>query len=183
MIAFLVILIPAVLVLLAIYLFRIKTGTGMYHSVQLKTINAIECLLPQTQCGKCHYPGCRPYAEAIATGNADINLCTPGGEATVHELAMLLGTDSKPMATGHKVEDLAKVALIDEDLCIGCVKCINACPVDAIMGASKLMHTVIKTYCTGCELCIAPCPVDCISMVPIRVKTKAWVWSKPDSVS
>ena len=157
-------------------------NTTSKKDIKLQTVEAIESLLPQTQCGKCQYPGCHPYAEAIANGHADINLCTPGGELTVHKLARLLGTGFKPMAVGHQQDNPVTIAVIDEDLCIGCVKCIKACPVDAIMGAPKRMHTVIKKYCTGCELCIAPCPVDCISMVPIRVKTKEWVWSKPASI-
>lgn len=143
-------------------------------------INEIDSLLPQTQCGKCDYPGCRPYAEAVATGRAEINQCPPGGELTMLAMARLLGREPLPLPE-HKLQTgPARVALIDEDLCIGCVKCIKACPVDAIIGAPKQMHTVIKQNCTGCELCVAPCPVDCISMEPVRVKTKEWVWSKPD---
>ena len=180
MTGFLIIILLAVSVLLVTHWLTICNKTDYQQDIQLQTIDAIDKLLPQTQCGKCNYPGCHPYAEAIAKGNADINLCTPGGEATVHEIARLLGTSAKPMAPGHNEENTARVALIDEELCIGCVKCIRACPVDAIMGAPKLMHTVIKKYCTGCELCISPCPVDCISMVPARVRTREWVWSKPD---
>lgn len=158
----------------------VEAPTG---EMELDSISAIERLLPQTQCGKCHYNGCRPYAEAIASGDADINRCPPGGETTVQAIAGLLGREPKPLAPDVQDELPPLVALIDENLCIGCVKCIRACPVDAIMGAPKRMHTVIKKYCTGCELCIAPCPVDCISMVPVRIKTKEWVWSKPDPVN
>jgi electron transport complex protein RnfB len=143
-------------------------------------VNEIESLLPQTQCGQCGYPGCRPYAEAVARGDAGINRCPPGGELTMQAIAVLLGRNPLPLPEGTSAAEPARVAVIDEELCIGCVKCINACPVDAIIGAPKLMHTIIRQNCTGCELCVAPCPVDCISMVPVRVKTKQWVWSKPD---
>jgi len=152
-----------------------------YNSLNVQTIDAIENLLPQTQCGKCHYPGCRPYAEAIVLGKADINQCPPGGEYSIRAIANLLGKDSKSLSNDIENEVNQCVALIDEDSCIGCVKCIKACPVDAIIGAPKFMHTVIKKHCTGCELCIPSCPVDCISMVPLRIKTREWVWSKPNS--
>jgi Na+-translocating ferredoxin:NAD+ oxidoreductase subunit B len=135
--------------------------------------DAIDALLPQTQCGKCGYPGCRPYAEAIAGGRADINQCPPGGEDGVRELAALLGIPAKPLDPAFGVEEPLAVAVIDEKICIGCKLCIQACPVDAIVGAAKLMHTVIAAECTGCELCLAPCPVDCIEMVPTgRVPTR-----------
>jgi electron transport complex protein RnfB len=129
----------------------------------------IDALLPQTQCTKCGYAGCRPYAEAIAAGEADIDQCPPGGEAGVARLASLLGRTAKPLNTAYGSARPPQVAVIDEDLCIGCVKCIHACPVDAIAGASKFLHTVIAAWCTGCELCIPPCPVDCISLVPVEV--------------
>jgi electron transport complex protein RnfB len=125
----------------------------------------IDRLLPQTQCGQCGYPGCRPYAEAIARGDADIDQCPPGGEAGIRALADLLGREPRPLDTSHGVTKSAAVALIDEATCIGCTKCIQACPVDAILGTSKRMHTVIAELCTGCELCLPPCPVDCIAMV------------------
>ena len=127
----------------------------------------IDRLLPQTQCGQCGYPGCKPYAIAIARGEADINQCPPGGEAGVQALALLLGRPAKPLNPAHGSEKPKLVALIREPECIGCTKCIQACPVDAIIGASKLMHVVIADLCTGCELCIAPCPVDCIDMVGV----------------
>ena len=125
----------------------------------------IDALLPQTQCGQCDYPGCRPYAEAIARGEADINQCPPGGEAGIHALAALLGREPKPLSAAHGIEKPPQVARIREDECIGCFKCIAACPVDAIIGAPKYLHVVVEDLCTGCELCIAPCPVDCIDLV------------------
>ena len=126
----------------------------------------IDALLPQTQCTRCGYPTCRDYAIAIANGDADINQCPPGGADGVAALAALLGRDGKPLDPRYGVEAPPVVAFIDEDICIGCTKCIQACPVDAIVGAAKRMHTVIADECTGCELCIPPCPVDCISLAP-----------------
>lgn len=126
----------------------------------------INRLLPQTQCGQCGYAGCKPYAAAIAAGQADINQCPPGGEAGVRDLAALLGRDAKPINPDNGVEKPPLLALIVEEDCIGCTKCIQACPVDAIIGGPKLMHTVIAELCTGCELCLPPCPVDCIVLVP-----------------
>ena len=128
----------------------------------------LDALLPQTQCTKCGYPGCRPYAEAMAAGEADINQCPPGGEPTIAHLARTLGREVKPLNTANGEYRAPQVAVIDEAICIGCTKCIAACPVDAIVGASKLMHTVIASWCTGCELCIPPCPVDCIALVKIE---------------
>ncbi len=142
--------------------------------------NRINALLPQTQCGKCNYTGCQPYAEAISRGEADINLCPPGGDETIKHISSLLGRDYKPMDSEY-AQQQSYVALIDEQLCIGCVKCIKACPVDAIIGAAKQMHTVINKACTACELCISPCPVDCIQMVPVNVEIKKWVWTKPQA--
>ncbi|WP_349431849.1 electron transport complex subunit RsxB [Methylomarinum sp. Ch1-1] len=124
----------------------------------------IDALLPQTQCTKCGYAGCRPYAEAISTGAADINQCPPGGEAGIRKLAELLSVKPKPLNPDYGSEQPRKVAFIIEQDCIGCTKCLPPCPVDAILGANKHMHTVIETECTGCELCIAPCPVNCIIM-------------------
>lgn len=126
-------------------------------------INQINDLLPQTQCAQCGYPGCRPYAQAIVSDDAAINLCPPGGDETVQRLADLLGRDPEPLAEAPAINS---VALIEESLCIGCTHCRDACPVDAITGAHQFMHTVISAECTGCELCVPPCPVDCISMVP-----------------
>ncbi|MFZ1622213.1 RnfABCDGE type electron transport complex subunit B [Dokdonella sp.] len=125
----------------------------------------IDALLPQTQCTRCGYPACRPYAEAMARDEVDINRCAPGGQAGVDALAALLGRTSKLLDPLFGLEAPATVALIDEEVCIGCTKCIQACPVDAIVGANKHMHTVIAAECTGCGLCIPPCPVDCIAML------------------
>jgi electron transport complex protein RnfB len=127
----------------------------------------IDALLPQTQCTQCGYAGCRPYAEAVAKGEADIDQCPPGGDEGVAKLAALLQRAAKPLDPAHGAYRPPQVARIDEALCIGCVKCIDACPVDAIVGASKQMHTVIAAWCTGCELCIPPCPVDCIRLEPV----------------
>jgi electron transport complex protein RnfB len=129
------------------------------------TAAAIDALLPQTQCRKCGYEGCRPYAEAIAAGMAEIDRCPPGGEAGIRDLARLLGVAPKPLDPSYGAEGPRTVAIVDEPHCIGCTLCIQACPVDAIVGAAKLMHTVIAAQCTGCELCLPPCPVDCIAMV------------------
>jgi len=127
----------------------------------------IDALLPQTQCTQCGYDGCRPYAEAIARGEAGIDQCPPGGDEGVVRLAALLGRPPSPLNPEFGEYRPPQVAIIDEDTCIGCTKCIQACPVDAIAGASKLMHTVIASWCTGCELCIPPCPVDCIALAPV----------------
>lgn len=135
---------------------------------QAELTEAIERLLPQTQCGQCGYAGCKPYAQALARDEADINQCPPGGEAGVRALARLLDRSPKPLNPANGMEKPVVVALIREVECIGCTKCIQACPVDAIVGASKRMHTVLADLCTGCELCIPPCPVDCIDLVPPR---------------
>jgi Na+-translocating ferredoxin:NAD+ oxidoreductase subunit B len=127
----------------------------------------IDALLPQTQCAKCGYAGCRPYAEAIAEGRADIDQCPPGGAAGIRRLAALLGRAEKPLNPAHGIEQPRAAALIDESRCIGCTLCIQACPVDAIAGAARRMHTVLTAWCTGCELCVPPCPVDCIDMLPL----------------
>jgi electron transport complex protein RnfB len=142
-------------------------------------IEKIDSILPQTQCGQCGYPGCKPYATAIANGEADINQCPPGGDDGIHKLADLLGVDYKPLNEEHGVPKPKSVAIIDEKTCIGCTLCIQACPVDAILGSAKHMHTIIEKECTGCELCLPPCPVDCIDMVPIKETTENWKWKYP----
>jgi Na+-translocating ferredoxin:NAD+ oxidoreductase subunit B len=131
-------------------------------------VDAIDALLPQTQCGQCGYAACRPYAEAIATGRADINQCPPGGEAGIRKLSDLLGIAYLPLNPAHGPHRPKSVARIEEALCIGCTLCIQACPVDAIIGAAKQMHTILANQCTGCELCLPPCPVDCIVLEPRR---------------
>lgn len=130
------------------------------------TADDLDALLPQTQCTRCGYSGCRPYAEAILSGAAQINQCPPGGTAAIAALAALLDRPTLPLNPANGVEGPPLVARIDEDACIGCAKCLPPCPVDAIIGAHQQMHTVILALCTGCELCVAPCPVDCISMTP-----------------
>ncbi len=142
-------------------------------------VDRIDALLPQTQCGQCTYAGCRPYAEAIAAGEADINQCPPGGETTIKALADLLGRDPKPLNPEHGEHKEKTVVIIDENVCIGCTLCIQACPVDAIVGAAKQMHTVIASECTGCNLCIPPCPVECIHILPVRGDIGNWIWPTP----
>ncbi len=155
-----------------------------YAAVQFKVegdpiVDQIDELLPQTQCGQCSYPGCRPYAEAIANGDA-INKCPPGGQATINAIADLLDVEAPTLDEEHGEEsEVKKVAFIREDECIGCTKCIQACPMDAILGAAKQMHTVIANECTGCDLCVEPCPVDCIDMIPVATGLGDWKWSKP----
>jgi Na+-translocating ferredoxin:NAD+ oxidoreductase subunit B len=151
-----------------------------FHVESDPVVDQIDAILPQTQCGQCGFPGCRPYAEAIAAGEADINQCPPGGETGIRALADLLGRDFVPLNEEHGEHKGKRVALIDENLCIGCTLCIQACPVDAILGAAKQMHTVIESECTGCELCLPPCPVDCISMVPVKTDIETWKWPSPD---
>ncbi len=143
------------------------------------TPDQINALLPQTQCGKCTYTGCKPYATAIFSGEADINQCPPGGQQTILELSRLLGVRPIPLDPRYGLESDNTVAKIQEDICIGCTLCIKACPVDAIVGATKLMHTVIERECTGCELCIPPCPVDCIDMIPESKNIANWKYSPP----
>ena len=126
----------------------------------------IDALLPQTQCTRCGYPGCLPYAEAIVAGEAPINQCPPGGAATIASLAARLGREPVPLNPAYGLEGPQWLAQIDEQRCIGCIKCLAPCPTDAIIGARRQMHTVVAQLCTGCELCVAPCPVDCIVMVP-----------------
>ncbi len=127
----------------------------------------LDAVLPQTQCTRCGYAGCRPYAEALASGAAGIDQCPPGGDATAAALAELLGQSARPVSPAFGVQGPVRVAIIDEAVCIGCAKCLPACPVDAIVGARKQLHTVIGRECSGCELCIPPCPVDCITMLEL----------------
>lgn len=137
----------------------------------------IDALLPQTQCRKCGFEGCQPYAEAIAAGTADINQCPPGGESGIQKLATLLNVATKPLNPTFGIERPRLLAVINEADCIGCTKCLPPCPTDAILGAAKQMHTVIASECTGCELCLAPCPVNCISMQPATESS----WTEVDA--
>jgi electron transport complex protein RnfB len=142
----------------------------------------IEDVLPQTQCTKCGYPACRPYAEAIANGTAAHNQCPPGGAEGVARIAVLLGKAVIPLNPVNGVERERPVAVIDEGACIGCTLCIQACPVDAIVGAAKQMHTVIASLCTGCDLCVPPCPVDCIDMHVVTPGKTGWsAWPQADA--
>lgn len=155
-----------------------------YASLRFKVegdplVEKIDAILPQTQCGQCGFPGCKPYATAMANGEADINQCPPGGDDGIHKLADLLGREYKPLNAENGVEKPKSVAFIDEAACIGCTLCLQACPVDAISGAAKQMHTIIAPLCTGCELCVAPCPVDCISMQAVEETVDTWKWRYP----
>lgn len=141
-------------------------------------VDKVDAILPQTQCGQCGFPGCKPYATAIAGGEVPINRCPPGGEEGIQKLADLLGVEFLPFG-GEAQPKPKAVAYIDENTCIGCTLCIQACPVDAIVGAAKQMHTIIAVDCTGCELCLAPCPVDCIAMNPIPETLSVWKWKYP----
>lgn len=157
--------------LLVITLLALTIGAALgYASTWFSADNSslveeINHLLPQTQCAQCGYPGCRPYAEALASGEADIDQCPPGGSEGIEALATLLDRPVIPLNPDYGEEKPPALAIIRESECIGCTLCIKACPVDAIVGASKLMHTIIADHCTGCELCLPPCPVDCIDLV------------------
>ncbi len=152
-----------------------------FHVEGDPVVDKIDAILPQTQCGQCTYPGCRPYAEAIISGEANINQCPPGGEATMLALSELLGVEPMALDDEHDSEPEKTVVYIDEQTCIGCTLCIQACPVDAILGAAKQMHTIIESECTGCDLCIPPCPVDCIHIRPVKVEPDTWRWSLPEA--
>lgn len=167
MTAFVAALIITLLATLAAWLLNLAAHRLPADETSL--VERVNALLPQTQCAQCNYPGCRPYAQAIVNGEADINQCPPGGDKGIKALADLLGRPVIPLndqLTPHKAP---QVAFIREAECIGCTLCIHACPVDAIVGASKMMHTVIAAHCTGCELCLPPCPVDCIDLVPSKI--------------
>ena len=142
--------------------------------------DAVDALLPQTQCTKCGHAGCRPYAEAIAAADAPINQCPPGGTPGIAKLAAALHRPALPLNPANGVERPLALAVIDEALCIGCTLCIQACPVDCIVGAPTKMHTVIASQCTGCDLCVPPCPMDCIAMVPL-VPPRAWTTADADA--
>lgn len=140
-------------------------------------VEKIEELLPQSQCGQCGYPGCRPYAEAVGNSGAKINLCAPGGEAVMQKIATLMNVEPQPIEGDESAQaPVRMLAVIDEANCIGCTKCIQACPVDAIVGATRAMHTVISDLCTGCNLCVDPCPTACIELVPVAATTESWKW-------
>lgn len=173
-----------IITILALF-FGIALG---YFSIRFRVegdpiVEQIDAVLPQTQCAQCGYPGCRPYAEAIAKEAAEINQCPPGGEDGIKALAELLGREVIPLnpENGSADEDGRMIAVINEETCIGCTKCVQVCPVDAIVGAAKHKHNVINEYCTGCELCIPPlCPVeDCIQMQPIELTVSTWKWTQP----
>ncbi|AKO44981.1 electron transport complex subunit RsxB [[Haemophilus] ducreyi] len=172
--------------LIAICLIALIFGALLgYFSVRLKVeadpiVDQIDAILPQSQCGQCGYPGCKPYAEAIANGD-QITKCVPGGQPLVVKIAELMGVDVPSMDNTAVPE--VKVALIHEDMCIGCTKCIQACPVDAIIGTNKAMHTVVADLCTGCELCVAPCPTNCIEMIKVKQNPRSWNWQfNPDLI-
>ena len=134
-------------------------------------------LLPQSQCGQCGYPGCRPYAEAVGVQGEKINRCAPGGEAVMLKIAALLNVDPQPVDGDEQAQEPVRaLAVIDEANCIGCTKCIQACPVDAIVGTTRAMHTVVADLCTGCNLCVAPCPTQCIELRPVETTTESWKW-------
>lgn len=175
---------PIISALLALGLLAAAFGAVLgFAAIKFKVegdplVEQIDELLPQTQCGQCGHPGCRPYAQAIADGEA-INKC-PYGQSTINNLADLLGMEAPTLDEEHGEEsEVPKVAYIREDECIGCTKCIQACPVDAILGAAKQMHTVIVSECTGCDLCVEPCPVDCIDMLPVGTGISGWKWELP----
>ena len=156
-----------------------KSAYGIAEDSLDELIEAINEKLPQTQCAQCGYPGCRPYASAIIESDAPINQCPPGGVALIQELSEFLGKEAIDPDPNRGHQKPEQVAIIIEADCIGCTLCIAACPVDAIVGASRYMHTIISDHCTGCELCLPPCPVDCIELIPIQQPLTQWHWSKP----
>ncbi len=148
-----------------------------FQSDEDPVIEQVNSVLPQSQCGQCGQPGCRPYAQAVCSGSEKINKCAPGGEQVMLKLAALLGIEPQPLdADGDDtpLNPLPEVAFIDESNCIGCIKCIQACPVDAIVGTTRALHTVVTDLCTGCRLCVAPCPMNCIKMIPFTDRRERW---------
>lgn len=166
----------AIAVLAALFGLLLGYSAIRFHIEGDPIADQVDALLPQTQCGQCGRPGCRPYAEAVAKGEEEINRCVPGGEATVRALADLLGREPVPLEVDEKPP---AVAVIDPETCIGCTLCLQACPVDAIVGAAKQLHGIIAAECTGCELCLPPCPVECIHMVPVGIDIDHWRWPYP----
>ncbi len=166
-----------------IFGFSLVLASEVFKVKNNPLIDKINDILPQTQCGQCGYPGCKPYAVAIFKQEAPINQCPPGGQQGIKALAELLAVEELELSSEHGAEKEKKeVAFIKENECIGCTLCIQACPVDAILGAAKKMHTVITDECTGCELCVAPCPVDCIIMQPEEKKITEWIMPIPKSI-
>lgn len=181
-------MIAVLIAVIALIAFALVFGAVLgFASVKFRVegdpiVERIDALLPQTQCGQCGYPGCKPYAEAVAGGDVH-NKCVPGGAETVVKLSELLGREVLALDADEADQvPVKKVAYIREPECIGCTKCIQACPVDAILGAAQKMHTVIVDECTGCDLCVEPCPVDCIEMRPVAVTPQTWTWQKPDGI-
>ena len=156
----------SVVALALLTLLAFLTAAWRLRQRSLPAALRIDAILPQTQCGQCGYDGCRPYADAIAGGRAPINRCPPGGERVIRRLAALTGQPASALDTSRGRHKPRQLAVIDETRCIGCTLCIQVCPVDAIIGAAKMMHTVVASHCTGCELCLPPCPVDCIALRP-----------------
>ena len=152
--------------------------TAPLSAFEADLVERLDAVLPQTQCTKCGFAGCRPYAQAIATGRAEINQCPPGGVAGIARLSRIAARPALPLNPANGVEAPLTVAVIDEALCIGCTLCIQACPVDAIVGSAKRMHTVLGALCTGCDLCVPPCPMDCIAMIPVEPMR---AWSEDDA--
>ncbi|HBG95629.1 MAG TPA: electron transport complex subunit RsxB [Chromatiaceae bacterium] len=169
--------IGAIATLAAVFGLLLGYSAIRFHVEGDPIADQVDTLLPQSQCGQCGYPGCRPYADAVASGEAEINQCAPGGQAAMLGMAELLGRE--PVELGDAVEKPKSVAVIDEQLCIGCTKCLQCCPVDAIVGAAKQLHGIIASECTGCELCTEPCPVNCVRMVPIPQTIGTWKWPYP----
>lgn len=170
----------SILILMGTLLARLsRPAKDAEQSNDAMMIEKVNDTLPQTQCAQCGYPGCRPYATAIIKQHALINRCPPGGDKTIVDLSRLLGTPILALDTNCGEQKPPLVAVIDESVCIGCTLCIHACPVDAIVGASKLMHTVISDECTGCELCLPPCPVDCIDLQTLAKSASDWQWPRP----